>query len=90
MTPYQCIIAAPWQAMGASSIQATTVGSHWISRLGRGWLSRGELTVWGSCFMGKGGNFVSRSSLLMISGSGTQELGHGGGLGKTPAGKGAS
>lgn len=39
--------------------------------------------------MGKGGNFVSGSSLLMISGSGTQELGHGGGLAKNLAGKGA-
>lgn len=87
VTLYQCIIAAPWQAMGASSIQATTVGSHWILRLGRGWLSRGELSFLGSCWMGKGGNFVSGLSLLMISGSGSQELGQGGGLAKTRAGK---
>lgn len=42
--PSQCIIAAPWQAMGVSSIQVMTGGSHWTSRLEMVWLSKGELS----------------------------------------------
>lgn len=50
----QSIIAAPWQAMGVSSIQVMNVGSHWTSRLGREWLSRGELSFLGSSLVDSG------------------------------------